>query len=174
MLKIVLFLLLSLTINLVSATDTTKKPASFPKVAHKSYKSHKAHKKHKKTTKKHQNYMYGIATYYGGRDGFDGGKMANGKIFNSNNINVAAHPTLPLGTKLKVKDLSSNRIIYVEVTDRMPKRGRVIDLSNSAAKLLGMHRRGTAKVQLTIVSNQEFEEKKNTIEVNDGDDGHPH
>ena len=171
MLKIVLFLLLTLTINLASATNITKKSASPSKQAH---KNNKAHKKHKKSTKRHQNYMYGIATYYGGRDGFDGGKMANGEIFDSNNINVAAHPTLPLGTKLKVNDLSSGRTIYVEVTDRMPKRGRVIDLSNAAAKLLGMHRRGTTKVQLIIVSNQEFEDNKNTLEVDNGDDGHPH
>ena len=169
-----MFLLLSLTINLASATYTTKKSASHSKTVHKHDKPHKVYKKHKKTTKKYQNYMYGIATYYGGTDGFDGRKMANGKIFDSSNINVAAHPTLPLGTKLKVNDLSSSRIIYVEVTDRMPKQGRVIDLSNSASKLLGMHRHGTAKVQLTVINNKEYKEKKDTIEMLDSDDGHPY
>ena len=162
--KIILFLLLTVVLSLVSATEVLEKSVLSPKMVH---KNHKVHKNHEKFAKKYQNYMYGIATYYGGRDGFDGGKMANGKIFDSSNINVAAHPTLPLGTKLKVNDLSSNRVIYVEVTDRMPKRLRVIDLSNSAAKLLGMYRRGTAKVKLTIVSNQEYQDNKNILAVND-------
>lgn len=174
MLNMVLFLLLTLTINFANATYSTKKSASSTKTVHKHYMSHKAHKKHKTVAKKHQNYMYGTATYYGGEDGFDGEKMANGEIFDSSNINIAAHPTLPLGTKLKVNDLSSNRIIYVEVTDRMPKQGRVIDLSSEAAKALGMHGYGTAKVQLTVIDNTEYKEKKDTIEMLDSDDGHPH
>ena len=168
--KVVLYLLLIITVNFVGAinTDNIEQRSSHQKSLLNS------HKKHKKTNKRPQNYMYGIATYYGGSDGFEGKKMANGHIFDSSNINVAAHPTLPLGTKLMVNDLSSHRIIYVEVTDRMPKRGRVIDLSKGAAKVLGMHRRGTTKVRLTIISNKEFEEKKNTLEVEEGDDGQPH
>ncbi len=109
-------------------------------------------------------YMSGIASYYGGSDGFEGKPMANGHIFHSQNPNLSAHPTLPLGTKLKVTVPVTNRSIYVEVTDRMPKQHRVIDLSKSAAKELGIKNRGTAYVELTVVSNTEYQLKKNIIE----------
>ena len=174
MLKTILCVFLLVVANLVNATDTTQKTTASSKVSSKRHNSNKAHKKHKKATKKRTNYMYGVATYYGGDDGFEGRRMADGRRFDSDNINFAAHPTLPLGTKLRVNDLTSHRVIYVEVTDRMPKKGRVIDLSVEAAKALGMHGRGTTKVQLTIISNKEYQEKKDTIEMNDGDDGHPH
>ena len=127
-----------------------------------------------KSVKKSRDYMYGKATYYGGSDGFEGKRMANGDRFYSDNINVAAHPTLPLGSKLKVTNLATHRVIYVEVTDRMPKRDKVIDLSKGGARALGMHYNGTATVELTLISNAEFEANKNTVEVEDGDDGSPH
>ena len=164
MLRIFVCLFLFISINFVSAKTNQKH-------SHKK-SAHNNHKKHKKVAKR--NYMQGTASYYGGDDGFDGRQMANGDIFDSNDINVAAHPTLPLGTKLMVEDLSSGRIIYVEVTDRMPKEGRVIDLSIGGAKALGMHSRGTESVRLTVISDAEYEKKKNTIEVEDGDDGQPH
>lgn len=102
-------------------------------------------------------YMRGYASYYGGTDGFDGKPMANGDVFNSNNLHVAAHPTLPLGTKLKVTDLANNKVLYVEVTDRMPvHRGRVIDLSRGGAKYLGMHDKGIQQVELTKITDDEY------------------
>ena len=120
-------------------------------------------------------YMYGKASYYGGNDGFDGRLMANGDVFDSTNMSVAAHPTLPLGTKLKVTDVSTGRSIYVEVTDRMGRlRNRVIDLSKSAAKILGIRGRGLGSVSLEKVSESEFEQNKNTLQIESGDDGSPH
>jgi rare lipoprotein A (peptidoglycan hydrolase) len=102
-------------------------------------------------------FMRGYASYYGGADGFDGRQMANGDIFDSNNIHIAAHPTLPLGTKLKVIDLSNLRTLYVEVTDRMPKyTGRVIDLTRNGAIYLGMHRKGVQRVKLVKITDDEF------------------
>lgn len=102
-------------------------------------------------------FMTGFASYYGDHDGFNGRRMANGDIFNANDMHVAAHPTLPLGTKLKVTDLSNDKVLYVEVTDRMPiHRGRVIDLSKCGAQYLGMHRKGIQKVELTKVTDDEY------------------
>jgi rare lipoprotein A len=164
--KKLLCLLLVVAINSIFATSSGN-------IKHHHPHKKALHKKRKKTKKQHNNYMYGTATYYGGNDGFEGKRMANGRLFNSDNISIAAHPTLPLGTKLKVNDLSSHRVIYVEVTDRMAKRDKVIDVSKGGAKALGMHRRGTTTVQLTIISNKEFARKKNTVEIEDGDDGSP-
>lgn len=103
------------------------------------------------------NFMRGYASYYGGVDGFDGRLMANGDVFDSSNIHIAAHPTLPLGTKLKVIDLSNFRTLYVEVTDRMPKyTGRVIDITRKGAIYLGMHKKGVQRVKLVKISDDEF------------------
>ncbi len=129
-------------------------------------------KKHRKTVAK--SYMYGAASYYGGSDGFEGQKMANGDIFDSNNINICAHPTLALGTKLKVTNLNNGRSIYVEVTDRMPKGNRVIDLSKGGARALGMHGHGVGKVLLTRVSESTFRENQDNLEVEEYDNGAPH
>lgn len=104
-----------------------------------------------------QRFMEGYASFYGGHDGFDGKRMANGDRFNSNNLHMAAHPTLPLGTKLKVTDLSTDKVLYVEVTDRMPvHKGRVIDLSRGGAKFLGMHNKGIQKVELVKITDDEY------------------
>lgn len=170
--------LLSILLALWAGTSfaTPNASAAVSKNAHetKHSRKHSKHVKHVAHKKKSPNYMYGKATYYGGSDGFEGKKMANGRRFNSSNISIAAHPTLPLGTKLSVTDLATNRTIYVEITDRMPRRDKVIDLSKGGAKVLGMHRNGTATVQLAIISDDEYQAKKNTIEIEDGDDGHPH
>ncbi len=131
-------------------------------------------KTHKKSHKKH-NYMVGMASFYGEKDGFNGQKMANGEVFNTNSVWSSAHPTLPLGTKLRVTNLENGRSLYVEVTDRMPKSsGRVIDLSKSAALDLGMHKKGLTKVRLEVVSSKTFEERKKYLEVDDNDNGRPY
>ena len=132
------------------------------------------YEKHKKSHKKH-NYMVGMASFYGEKDGFNGQKMANGEVFNTNSVWSSAHPTLPLGTKLRVTNLENGRSLYVEVTDRMPKSsGRVIDLSKSAALDLGMHKKGLTKVRLEVVSSKTFEERKKYLEVDDNDNGRPY
>lgn len=123
--------------------------------------------------KRKPNYMLGIASYYGDHDGFDGRTMANGDIFDAQNVFSAAHPILPLGTKLLVTNLANGRSLCVEVTDRMPRRGRVIDLSNAAALYLGMHKKGLTRVKLNILTNDEFEKKKRYLQVEDNDEGTP-
>ncbi len=127
----------------------------------------------KKSLPVKRDYMNGVASYYGdGRDGFNGKQMANGNYFDSKAF-TAAHPTVPLGTKLKVTNISNNRVIYVEVTDRMPKKtGRVIDLSYGVGKYLGILKRGIARVKLEKVTDTEYTANKNTVLIASNDKGH--
>jgi rare lipoprotein A len=89
---------------------------------------------------------HGVASYYS-----EGTKTASGEKFNALEM-TAAHPTLPFGTKLRVTNLSSGRSVTVRVNDRGPfVRGRVVDVSYSAADALGMVGKGVAKVKLDVV-----------------------
>jgi rare lipoprotein A len=65
---------------------------------------------------------------------------------------TAAHRTLPFGTRLRVTDPASGRSVIVIVNDRGPfGRGRVLDLSANAAKLLGMTERGVILVRADVL-----------------------
>jgi rare lipoprotein A len=65
---------------------------------------------------------------------------------------TAAHRTLPLGTRLRVMNLETGRVVLVRVNDRGPYiDGRVLDLSREAARALGMLERGVAPVRFDIV-----------------------
>jgi len=67
---------------------------------------------------------------------------------------MAAHRTLPFGTKVRVTNLVNHKSCIVEITDRGPyARGRIIDLSYAAAEKLGMAEAGVANVQLEILGN---------------------
>lgn len=89
----------------------------------------------------------GVASYYGGSDGFCGKKTASGERFNCGAF-TAAHKTLPFGTKVKVT--YKGRSIVVRINDRGPfVAGRVIDLSPAAHSALGMP--GTAPVTLEVM-----------------------
>lgn len=90
----------------------------------------------------------GVASWYGERYGFHGKKTANGDIYNKNLL-TAAHRTLQLPSLVKVKNLENNRSIIVLVNDRGPyAHNREIDLSERAATILGMKKKGTAKVRV--------------------------
>ncbi len=95
----------------------------------------------------------GIASWYG-RD-FHGKKTANGEIYNMYAM-TAAHKILPLGTVVRVKHLGNGRSIVVRVNDRGPfVSGRIIDLSYTAAKKLGMIGSGTARVRVEALSGRD-------------------
>jgi rare lipoprotein A len=100
--------------------------------------------------------MVGIASYYGDPKIKDYPLMANGKKFDPNNPKIAAHPSLKLGTKLKVLNLKNKKEICVIINDRMPKNHRIIDLSYAAAKKLKMLKKGLTKVKITVINNKEF------------------
>jgi rare lipoprotein A len=94
----------------------------------------------------------GIASWYGGNDGFEGKPTASGEIYDGNQI-TAAHRTLPLGTVVDVENLENGKTLRVRINDRGPfVRGRIIDLSRTAARELGVIGPGTANVRLTIIA----------------------
>jgi rare lipoprotein A len=66
---------------------------------------------------------------------------------------TAAHPTLPLGTMVKVTNLRNGRAVVVRVNDRGPVvEGRIIDLSYQAARELNLEHQGIQTVRLDLVS----------------------
>jgi rare lipoprotein A len=90
--------------------------------------------------------LYGLASYYE-----HDSRTASGEKFNANEL-TAAHRTLPFGTRVRVTSLATGRSVMVRVNDRGPfTRGRVIDVSYSAAEALGIVGRGVAKVKLDVV-----------------------
>ncbi|MDI6797196.1 MAG: septal ring lytic transglycosylase RlpA family protein [Desulfatibacillaceae bacterium] len=92
----------------------------------------------------------GLASWYG-KD-FHGKKTANGEIYDMYAM-TAAHKTLPLGTRVKVTNTANNREIFVRINDRGPfVKGRIIDLSHSAAEQLDVIRPGTAPVIVEAVA----------------------
>jgi len=94
----------------------------------------------------------GLASWYGGGDGFDGKPTASGEIFDTFQF-TAAHRDLPLGTIVDVTNVETGTTVRVRINDRGPfVRGRIIDLSRSAAQRLGMIGPGVARVRLTIAA----------------------
>jgi rare lipoprotein A len=80
---------------------------------------------------------FGIATYY--QNPRHGGL-------------IAAHPKLAFGTQVRVHNLDNGRCVTVVIVDRGPfARGRIIDVSTSAADILGMRRAGIARVRLELL-----------------------
>ncbi len=93
----------------------------------------------------------GIASWYG--PGFHGKRTANGEIYNQYEL-TAAHPTLPLGTRVMVTNPTTRQSIEVRINDRGPfVGGRVIDLSYAAARSIGLYEPGTAPVRIEVLSS---------------------
>jgi rare lipoprotein A len=91
----------------------------------------------------------GVASWYG-RD-FHGRKTSNGEYYDMYGM-TAAHKTLPLGTFVRVVNLENNRSVDVRVNDRGPfVRDRIIDLSYTAAKQIGIVGPGTARVKVVAL-----------------------
>lgn len=94
----------------------------------------------------------GVASWYG--EQFHGRQAANGEIFNMEAL-TAAHRTMPLGSVVRVVNLSNGRHIHVRITDRGPYvNGRILDLSHAAAVQLGMEHGGLTYVQVEIVGQR--------------------
>lgn len=91
----------------------------------------------------------GLASWYG--EPFHGRRTSNGEIYNMFGP-TAAHKTLPMGTMLLVRNLDNGRSTVVRINDRGPfVRERIIDLSFSKAKELGVVARGTARVEIVAL-----------------------
>jgi rare lipoprotein A len=100
-------------------------------------------------------YQVGKASWYGGL--FQGKATASGENYDMYNF-TAAHRELPLGTFVKVTNLTNRKSVIVRVNDRGPFfPDRIIDLSYSAARSLGMHQNGLQKVRIDIVEPPDAE-----------------
>lgn len=88
----------------------------------------------------------GMASWYG--PGFHGRLTASGERFDQNEL-TAAHKTLPFGTRVLVHSPRTGKQVVVRINDRGPfVKGRVIDLSKAAARVLGLHALGHDAVVL--------------------------
>jgi rare lipoprotein A len=96
----------------------------------------------------------GKASWYGRI--FQSHKTASGEPYDMNDL-TAAHRTLPMGSWVKVTDLKTDRSVVVRINDRGPvARNRIIDLSYTAARVLGM--RGVDRVRLDVLQSPEVAE----------------
>ncbi len=95
----------------------------------------------------------GLASFYS--RAFDGEETASGELFDSREM-VAAHPSYPLGTVVRVTNLEKGGAVEVRIHDRGPSEenqieGVIIDLSGAAAEKLGMVKDGRCRVQLEVL-----------------------
>ena len=90
--------------------------------------------------------MKGLAAFYS-----DSQTTASGERFNRSAL-TAAHRTLPFGTRVRVTRTDTGQSVVVRINDRGPYGGgRVIDVSQRAAQVLGLTGRGVAPVRLEVV-----------------------
>jgi rare lipoprotein A len=92
----------------------------------------------------------GVASWYG--DYFHGKKTATGELFDMNAM-TAAHNSLPLDSYAEITNVENHRTVIVRINDRGPFFDhRILDLSYSAAKQLGMDEAGTSKVAIKSIA----------------------
>ena len=88
-------------------------------------------------------------SWYG--EDFDGKQTANGETYDMN-ADTAAHPTLPLGSIVRVVNTRNHRSQIVRINDRGPYvEGRELDVSYEVARKLGFDQHGLAKVRLELL-----------------------
>jgi rare lipoprotein A len=95
----------------------------------------------------------GWASWYG--KPHHGRTTASGERYSRQKL-TAAHRSLPLGTKVKVTNLRTKKHVVVRINDRGPyagKKRRIIDLSEAAAKRIGMQEQGVERVEVVVVEN---------------------
>jgi rare lipoprotein A len=98
----------------------------------------------------------GLASWYGAD--FHGRTTASGIPFDRHAM-VAAHPTLPFGTRVRVRRLETGDTVDVEIVDRGPaagprRAGVIIDVSEAAAIRLGFRREGRTRVRLEVLAER--------------------
>ena len=95
--------------------------------------------------------LRGKAVFYG--DKWHGRRTASGERFNQHKM-TAAHRSLPLGTRVRVTNLSNGKSVVVKINDRGPygrDRSRIIDLSKAAAKQLDFIDSGWTRVRVEVL-----------------------
>jgi rare lipoprotein A len=91
----------------------------------------------------------GVASWYG--EEFHGRPTSSREIYDMNDL-TAAHRTIPFGTYVMVTNLVNDRSVVVRINDRGPfVKGRILDLSYAAARVLGLVGPGTARVRLEVL-----------------------
>jgi rare lipoprotein A len=104
----------------------------------------------------------GLASWYGPR--FHGKRTASGEVFNQHDF-TAAHRTLPWDTKVKVTNIANGKSVEVRINDRGPfGKGRIIDVSRAAARVLGLVASGITTVRIEWLSDSE---KSNELVLQD-------
>ena len=92
--------------------------------------------------------LEGIASFY-----WQDQKTANGETFDKTAM-TAAHRTLPFGTRVRVTNIANGHTVVVRINDCGPfKAGRVIDVSDAAAGVLGFRARGLTPVRVEVVTD---------------------
>ena len=96
----------------------------------------------------------GLASFYGSE--FHGRTTASGARFDMNAM-VAAHPSYPFGTRLRVTNLANGRSATVRVVDRGPSQelradGLIIDVSRRAAAVLRFVQQGRTRVRVDVLA----------------------
>ncbi len=94
----------------------------------------------------------GLASFIS--EAFQGRKTASGEIFDKNEL-VAAHPSYPMGTVMRVTNLENQRVVEVRINDRAStanrESGLIIDLSPIAAEKLGFVKDGKVRVRTEVL-----------------------
>jgi rare lipoprotein A len=94
----------------------------------------------------------GRASYYSHH--LDGCKTASGETYHANAY-TAAHRKLPFGTKVCVKNLKNGHQVTLRINDRGPyAKGRIIDVSEGAARKLGMTKSGVVPVEVLVMNGR--------------------
>ncbi|WP_224012675.1 septal ring lytic transglycosylase RlpA family protein [Paraburkholderia tropica] len=147
-------------------TAHARKPVSVEPLKHDAHEAHEAKSQadkrdaHRVTPRRvsssqhalraHRRLQTGIASWYGRE--FHGHRTANGERFDMYAL-TAAHRTLPFGSFARVTLPATGRSVIVRINDRGPyARGRVIDLSFGAARVLGYSSAGSARVRIEPVA----------------------
>lgn len=95
----------------------------------------------------------GVASYYAKR--YNGRATCSGVRYNPEKL-TAAHPDLPFGTRVKVINLANDREVIVTINDRCRERSfPFIDLSRAAARKLGFLGKGTARVRILPLDDED-------------------
>ena len=98
-------------------------------------------------------FQTGVASWYGAD--FHGRRTSNGEIYDKEKL-TCAHRSLAFGSYVLVRNLDNGSSVVVRVNDRGPfAKDRIIDLSEAAARIVGMIPTGTARVSLTLIPKEE-------------------
>ena len=102
--------------------------------------------------------LYGTASYYA--DKFNGRRTFNDEIYDSRKMTAACN-VLPMGTWIRVTNLSNNRWVIVKVNDKLHARmTRIVDLSRVAAEKLGYIGKGLTRVKVEVLEKVQSSKKK--------------